>query len=56
MNLLAITDFPSMVVDTFPYHYSTNLISLISCKIHCLCLPISYLVYVLIHLEFFENH
>ena len=36
-------------------NFISLMISLISCKIHYICLPIFYLVCVLIHLNFFEK-
>ena len=36
--------FFDYALNTFPYHYSAKIISLIYCKIHCLLLSIFYLV------------
>ena len=51
MNLSAITDFPSLCVEYIFISLFAKPISLIYCKIHCLYLPIFYLVCDLILLK-----
>ena len=47
INLSGTANFPSLCLITFLYYYPATMTTLIYCKIHFLCLPIFWLVYVL---------
>ena len=51
IHLSVATYFLCYVLNTLLYHYHATMISLIYCKIHCLYLPMFYLVCGLIHLN-----
>ena len=49
------TDFPSLWAECISLSLSCIMISLIYCKMHCLYLPMSYFVCVLMHLQFLKS-
>ena len=56
INLSAKTDFVSLSVECFLYHYLATMISLIYCETHSFYLPIFCLVCKRTHLKNFKNH